>query len=291
MEKQSLEHFFLLLLLRLALLTQVIVTITDIFFTSERPATALMIDASVGFAIAVAFLFFKQQKFEVSVLIIGSITVAAMCYQAITADHITNTSMAVVMVIGFGFSVLLRGKLLAVVHAVVFGAMIIVFSWNVTHPSDYGHTGSNSIIVVGITYLILYFVICYSSYVIKMRYDLMNTALRDKNFELVEKSNEIEAQNEELIQSQETLHSLNSRLEAMVEERTREVQLQNERLIKYAYTNAHHLRGPVARLLGLVQISKLDAGLEPTFIFEKIKLQANEIDEVVKSINRELEIS
>jgi signal transduction histidine kinase len=291
MEKQSLEHFFLLLLLRLALLTLIIVTISDIFFTSERPATALVIDASVGAAIALSFLFFKQQKLEVSALIIGSITVAAMCYQAITADHITNTSMAVVMVIGFGFSVLLKRKLLAAVHTLVFVAMVIVFSWNVTHPADYGHTDSSSIIVVGITYLILYFVICYSSYVIKTRYDLMNAALRDKNFELVEKSNEIEAQNEELIQSQETLHSLNSRLEAMVEERTREVQLQNERLIKYAYTNAHHLRGPVARLLGLVQISKLDAGLAPDFIFDKIKLQADEIDAVVKSINRELEIS
>jgi signal transduction histidine kinase len=291
MEKQSLEHFFLLLLVRLALLTLVIVTLTDIFFTSERPTTALVIDATIGFAIALAHFFFKRQQFEVSVLIIGGITDVAMFYQAFTADHITNTSMAVVMVIGFGFSVLLTGRLLTLVHALVSLTMAALFLWNITHPTLYGHTDGSDIIVVSITYFVLYFVICYSSYVIKMRYDLMNTALRDKNFELVEKSNEIEAQNEELIQSQETLHSLNSRLEAMVEERTREVQLQNERLIKYAYTNAHHLRGPVARLLGLVQISKLDAGLEPTFIFDKIKVQANEIDEVVKSINRELEIS
>ncbi|MFM8913628.1 MAG: hypothetical protein ACKOE6_12055, partial [Flammeovirgaceae bacterium] len=281
MEKQSIEHFFLSLLLKLALLALVLVTVTDVFFTTERPSTILLIDGSIGLAIGLSFFFFKRQKFEVAVLIIGGLTVTAMCYQAITANHITNTSMAVVMVIGFGFSVLLTGTLLAAVHTLTLMAMAGVFGWNATHPLDYGQSDSSTIVVIGITYFILYFIVCYSSYVIKLRYNEMTAELRDKNFDLIEKSNEIEAQNEELIQSQETLHGLNTHLEEIVEQRTREVHRQNEQLIKYAYTNAHHLRGPVARLLGLIQVSKLDKQMDRGFIFEKIQQQAIEIDDVV----------
>ena len=118
----------------------------------------------------------------------------------------------------------------------------------------------------------------------------MFLSLREKNIELFEKSNEIEAQNEELVQSQKGLSELNNQLENLVNERTHEVKKQNEQLIRYAFSNAHHLRGPVARLLGLIQISKLDTELGYEILFDKIKAQTEEIDQVVRRINRELEV-
>lgn len=77
----------------------------------------------------------------------------------------------------------------------------------------------------------------------------------------------------------------------MVAARTAEVTRQNETLIRYAYANAHHLRGPVARALGLIQLSRIDSALDCPYILQKVEEQVAEIDAVVKDINRELDIS
>ncbi len=106
--------------------------------------------------------------------------------------------------------------------------------------------------------------------------------------ELREKSNEIEAQNEELLQGQEALNDLNQHLERMVEERTMKIRSQNEILTKYAYTNAHHVRGPLARLLGLIQLSRMDTNLDYKWLFEHIETEAIQIDQVIKRISTEL---
>jgi signal transduction histidine kinase len=167
--------------------------------------------------------------------------------------------------------------------------MSSVFTWQAVHPHLYGKQDANDIIVSGVTYGILYIVISYSSLILKIRYDEVFKSLAAKNTELIEQANEIETQNEELVQSQENLYQLNLHLESIVQMRTHEVKKQNEQLVNYAYSNAHHLRGPVARVLGLIQLSKMDTSLDYPFLFKRIEEQTLEIDEVVKSINKELE--
>jgi ATP/maltotriose-dependent transcriptional regulator MalT len=132
------------------------------------------------------------------------------------------------------------------------------------------------------------FIISYCTH-FKLRYDEINQALRKANEELNNKASEIEAQHEELLQSHEHVNDLNKNLERLVLERTAKVQAQNEMLLKYTYTNAHHLRGPVARLLGLITIHKLEPKPDYDFFFTKMEDQAKEIDEVVQRINAELE--
>jgi hypothetical protein len=117
----------------------------------------------------------------------------------------------------------------------------------------------------------------------------MHSYLKDTNKELNQKANEIITQNEELLQATDNLHVLNTNLEKIVNERTTRIQIQNEILIKYSYRNAHHLRGPVARLLGLAAIHKLDSSPDHDFIIEKMVDQAHEIDSVIKQINIDLE--
>ncbi len=117
----------------------------------------------------------------------------------------------------------------------------------------------------------------------------MNLHLRNVNIELHEKSNEIVAQNEELLQIQDHLNSLNATLEKEVSERTFKIKEQNEMLVKYSHTNAHYLRGPVARLLGLASICKMESNPDYDFFISKMLDQTKELDEVIKQINIELE--
>ena len=106
--------------------------------------------------------------------------------------------------------------------------------------------------------------------------------------ELKQKTEEIEAQNEELVQSQDNLNLINQHLESLVEERTQKVRRQNEVLLKYAYTNAHHVRGPIARLLGLIQLSRMKTDLEYPWFFDKVEDEAKAIDIIIKQIGSEL---
>jgi len=288
-QQKPIEEFFLESLLKICLISIVIVMMVDYYFTRFALIQSLVVNSTVLFAIVSTFFLYKQGYFIAAVLWIGFLIMAAMFYQSIVADSITTSSMAVVMVIGFGFSVLLKGRLPILLHGITFAGMACVFSWLALHPLEYNKPDASDIIVAGITYGVLYTTISYSAWKLKQRYDEAFKSLDTKNRELVEKSHEIETQNEELMQSQENLYQLNTHLESIVEQRTLEVKKQNERLIRYAYANAHHLRGPVARVLGLILLSKMETDLDYPFLFTKIEEQTLEIDHVIKGINREFE--
>jgi hypothetical protein len=107
--------------------------------------------------------------------------------------------------------------------------------------------------------------------------------------ELKDQSDEIAAQNEELMQSEENLSRVNLHLESLVEERAGKIRQQNEMLLKYAYANAHHVRGPVARVLGLIQVSKMKTDLDFPWFFEKVEDEAKAIDTILKRIASDFE--
>ena len=287
---KPIEIFFLEALLKMCFVSILIVTAVDYYFTKLESVRSVIVNSAVFFAIITTAILYKLGYFRLAVIWIGLVIMSAMFYQSIEADIITTSSMAVIMVVGFTYSVLLKGKMSIVLHCITLLGMFLVFTWLALHPLRYGKPNANDIIVAGVTYGILYIVITYSSRILKSRYDEMFKNLAEKNKELIEKANEIETQNEELVQSQENLFQINTHLERLVDERTKEVKKQNEQLIKYAYSNAHHVRGPVARVLGLIQLSKMETGLDFPYLFQKIEEQTLEIDEVVKGINKELEI-
>jgi len=200
-----------------------------------------------------------------------------MCYQRINSPG-TTTTLSVVLIVGFMFSVMLHGKMMWVMHAITIIILNTVFVFNL-----------HDAVTAAITYTTLYVVLTYASGKLKSSYDKIHQNLHDKNIELRQQADEIAAQNDELRQIQDNLNSLNDDLESVVLERTMKIQIQNDILMKYSFTNAHHLRGPVARLLGLASIYKIDPTLSPAFVIEKMADQAIEIDMVIQQINRDLD--
>ncbi len=98
--------------------------------------------------------------------------------------------------------------------------------------------------------------------------------------ELNEKYNQIALQKEEI-------ESLNESLEEQVRQRTEKLSIQNERLRDYAFFNAHKVRGPLARILGMVALFHNNA-LEKDQIILNIDSCAKELDKVIKDINNRL---
>ena len=75
----------------------------------------------------------------------------------------------------------------------------------------------------------------------------------------VEKLNEeINEKNEALKTMNEEIQKINNNLEQSVKNRTERILDQNEKLIKYAFINSHEIRGPLARVLGLLYLINLE---------------------------------
>lgn len=111
----------------------------------------------------------------------------------------------------------------------------------------------------------------------------INTNLQIAYYEIKEKQEEILLQNEELRLNKEEIYTLNNHLEALVEERNNKLIKRNTQLTEYAFFNAHKLRSPIATILGLYEVLKLELSTEEReLIFEKINVFIVRLDEMVK---------
>jgi signal transduction histidine kinase len=274
METNNIEKFFLNNLLRISILGVILILVSNILFYQED---TLSITTSTAILLTCILCYVIRHKYPtISVLILTSVVLAAMVYQRLASPG-TTTTLSIVIIVGFIISVMLRGRIFWVMHAVAITILNTIFIYKLDDP-----------VTAAITYSTLYFILAYATRVLKFNYDKMHQNLVDINIELQQKANEIAVQNEELLRAQDNLKKLNLNLEQIVNERTEKIQIQNEILIKYSYTNAHHLRGPVARLLGLASIYQLETQPDHNFYISKMVDQAHEIDSVVKQINFEL---
>lgn len=191
-----------------------------------------------------------------------SIVLAAMLYQSVVVPINTTTSLSIILVVGFIYSVMLSGTTMWIMHGIAVSVIASMFAIQFFNPELRFSNKMNDVVTVGITYAILYLILTYAAAFMKSAYDKIYVDLT----------------------------SLNTHLEETIKERTGKIQVQNEALVKYSYANAHHLRGPVARLLGLANISRIQTGLSSMEVISRMEEQALEIDEVVKQINKDLEM-
>ena len=289
MNDSKIEIFFLKNLLQITIVGVSIVLVFDIILT-YYDINSVIIDAVILVAAIISLRLLKLRKYKASVIVITSVPLVAEFYQSFVSPS-SIVPMTVILTIGFTFSILLKGKVLWVMQIITLTWLVIFFTIQAFNPTLYLKANYNEVITTGLTFIILYILVVYSAATLKARYDRITAELKQAHFEVIEKSNEIEAQNEELIQSQEKLNTLNQYLGQTVEERTQQVTLQNDKLLKYAYTNAHEVRGPIARVLGLLQLNKVDPTIDSSFILEKIEHETKEIDSIITKINVELEKS
>lgn len=275
METINIEKFFLNTILKISIGGLFFIIVSNILFYPED-ILSISLSSAILSACIMAYLIRKKYPIQ-SVLIVASVALLAMSYQRLTVPN-TSTTLSVVLIIGFIVSAMLKGRVMWIMHGIAFIILNTVF---VFHLSD--------AVTAAITYSTLYFIICYSTWILKSNYDRAQQNLLSTNIQLNEKAKEIATQNEELLKVQEILSALNADLENIVNERTVKIQTQNEILTRYSYTNAHHLRGPVARLLGLAMIYKLEPRPNADYFMDKMVEQANEIDSVIKQINIDLE--
>lgn len=146
-----------------------------------------------------------------------------------------------------------------------------------------------TIIVVGSILLVMLIVLGFILYLYYQNKKQHNVKLSRLNQEIYEKHEEILAQAEELTQANEEISRINESLEAEVKIRTEKIEIQNRKLIDYAYSNAHRVRGPLARIMGLSKLMYNESSGQLIREYnEYLYASAVELDAVVRDINNEL---
>lgn len=130
---------------------------------------------------------------------------------------------------------------------------------------------------------------------LKRRAVLLQTLVEERTREIQLQREEIAAQNEELSAQTETLENTNQELEQRVERRTSRLRQLNEELIdqntqleQFAFITAHNIRGPIARIRGLIRLLGTD---DLTEIVKYLEVSVNNLDEVIADLNTILSIT
>lgn len=111
-----------------------------------------------------------------------------------------------------------------------------------------------------------------------------------KNKELEDLNKAITDQAEELKTYNDALNTMNEKLEDLVESRTREIKDKNAKLTKFAFDNAHRVRGPLTRIMGLMGlINQEESETERDFWIKKIDEASQEMDQITRSMGSEID--
>lgn len=122
------------------------------------------------------------------------------------------------------------------------------------------------------------------------RLRIKNEKLEEDRQQLKAQSEEISSQNQMLEEQKVEIERINGELEKALDKRTSEVKTQKGQIMEYSFLNAHEVRGPLSRLLGLVDL--IEGGFadedQTEFILANIKKSAIEIDEKIREMNEVL---
>jgi signal transduction histidine kinase len=110
--------------------------------------------------------------------------------------------------------------------------------------------------------------------------ELTNERLKKSTEKLME-------QTQQLSQQQVELNLLRNNLESIISGKISEAQSQAEILKEYSFVNSHHVRAPLARVLGLIDLIELEnrRNKSSSNVLRKIKRDAEEIDVILRKIN------
>lgn len=251
---------------------------------------------TVGFVMPIAFLvfcilfslvllnkkFWRQFAFISLVVAIGIFLIVRALQGLAGGD-----SLMLVLILAFLGSVLLKGRVRITVHSLIVAFCIILIAalvWNApVAQADYWGAIRGTLI-----FITIYASIAYPTAFIQDWLDRERATLRMMNDFLQKENSEKDIRQAQLLEAQNQIQRINQSLEAMVGERTKKLSDKNKHLADLSFQNAHLIRGPLARILGLINLANIEGSRAYPILIPKIHEQAKEMDEAVKRIGIEI---
>lgn len=190
---------------------------------------------------------------------------------------------AIIALIAFAIfsahGILLAGTLIAY--------MLVTIYLTVMHGDD--PVKSEPLLMTEINFLLCTFILISLCVFAKNRFQRYREYIQSVNRRLDTSSAILNDQAKQLSIQADQLLKLRNELEAKIAVKHIERDKKRAILSKYAFVNAHHVRGPVARILGLIALmEKEKLPRDRRRYLETIKSDAHEIDAVIRKIGEVL---
>ncbi|NMM48563.1 tetratricopeptide repeat protein [Marinigracilibium pacificum] len=151
----------------------------------------------------------------------------------------------------------------------------------------------NQEIIIIATVLCLLALIIISLILIKFNRErkIKNEELRRSNREIIKQKEQLDQQSKDLIEAHSEILRMNENLEREILIRTEKVKSQNKTILKYSFRNAHKIRGPLARIIGLINLlnEEKDRGGDDEIIIHMLTKEVFDLEKEIKSIKNLLE--
>jgi signal transduction histidine kinase len=169
---------------------------------------------------------------------------------------------------------------------VILSIYLIVFIILTEFPQIVGLTFSEKHILsttqLSIDFLVITLIITTFLLFLKTKFVTYRKRIEGRNKELQESNINVARQVEQLRNSQEEIKSINDNLEKIIEQRIQNIELKSKELEEYAFINAHLVRGPLCRIIGLTMSIERE---EKNNNIGIIRQKAEQVDIIIKKIN------
>ena len=177
-------------------------------------------------------------------------------------------------------------------HGVLLAVSLISYVWVTVYLTE-GYKGEHifrePIVITQINFLLCTSILISLCVFAKNRFLRYREYIQSVNKRLDSSSSILNEQAEQLRIHSAQLLRLRKDLEAKIAMKHLERDQKKAMLSKYAYVNAHHVRGPLARILGLIALIEHDKmPVDRKRYLDEIKADALEIDGVVRKISEVL---
>ena len=176
--------------------------------------------------------------------------------------------------------------ILQVVTLLAYGITILLLSSTAILDSFSSFNNNYSLMSREVDFIINTGVLFLITFYLKENFILYRKSVQTTNERLKRSSEKLIEQTEQLQQQKADLTRLREYLENIVTNKISEAQNKSEVLEEYSFINSHHVRAPLARVLGLIPLIELEhKGKSLPDVYQKIKSDAEEIDLILSKIN------
>ena len=176
---------------------------------------------------------------------------------------------------------------LQVVTLLAFSFVILLFAFTTVLNSFSSHNPHYSLLSREFDFLINTAILILVTFYLKENFLSYRESVELNNERLRKSTETLMEQTDQLYQQQIELNILRNNLEKIISGKIMESRTQAEILKEYSFVNSHHVRAPLARVLGLIDLiefenKRTDAS---STALHKIKTDAEELDVILRKIN------
>jgi signal transduction histidine kinase len=204
--------------------------------------------------------------------------------RGLTTNDYNEITYTLLITVGFISSLVSRTKTGVMLKTIVLICLIIALF------KDYNTVGMVILLRKGVPYLFIFSIVTICSGILKSKYEDNQVRLRELIELLNNKNKKIKEQHTLLKKNYRELNELNENLASTITQKTQKIAEKNKHLAAIVYANAHTIRGPLARILGLLNLAALEPENRDLY-YCKISHEAVDMDKTLTTVTKQIEMN